>query len=67
MDIVEEIRQDREKGAKRVASEYQAGLLALACRFCHAPGNAEDLVNRSFAAVIDGIDGYLERSAFFDA
>ena len=41
MDIVEEIRQDREIGAKRLASEYQAGLLALACRFCHDPGDAE--------------------------
>ena len=65
MDIVEEIRQDREKGAKRLASEYQAGLLALACRFCHDPGDAEELVNRTFAAAVNGIDGFLAQSSFF--
>ena len=67
MDIVEEIRTDREKGARRLESEYKAGLMSLALRFCHDAGDAEELVNRTFAAVIDGIDGYLERSAFFDA
>ena len=65
MDIVEEIRTDREKGARRLESEYKAGLMSLALRFCHDAGDAEELVNRTFAAVIDGIDGYLERSAFF--
>ncbi len=65
MDIVEEIRQDREKGAKRLAAEYQAGLLALACRFCHDPGDAEELVNRTFAAAVNGIDGFLAQSSFF--
>ena len=34
MSIVEEIRQDRENGAKRLESEYKAGLMALARRFC---------------------------------
>ena len=65
MDIVEEIRQDREKGAKRHESEYKVGLMALARRFCSDSSDAEELVNATFAVVIENIDGYLEQSAFF--
>jgi RNA polymerase sigma-70 factor (ECF subfamily) len=65
MDIVEELRQDREKGARRLEAEYKAGLMTLARRFCHDEGDAEELVNRTFAAVVSGIDDYLEKSAFF--
>lgn len=65
MDIVEEIKLDRERGAKRLEAEYKAGLMTLARRFCHDPGDAEELLNRTFAAVVDGIDDYLEQSAFF--
>ena len=65
MSIVEEIRQDREKGAKRLESEYKAGLMALARRFCADESDAEDLVNRTFAIVVANIDSYLEQSAFF--
>ena len=65
MDIVEELRQDREKGARRLVEEYKTGLLSLAMRFCHDTGDAEELVNRTFAAVVEGIDGFLEQSSFF--
>lgn len=65
MDIVEELRTDREKGARRLDSEYKAGLMSLARRFCADPGDAEELVNRTFAEVVRGIDDYLEQSAFF--
>ncbi len=65
MDIVEEIRNDREKGAKRLESEYRVGLTTLAMRFCHDPGDAAELVNRTFAEVIANIDKYAEHSAFF--
>ncbi|MBR3087218.1 MAG: RNA polymerase sigma factor [Kiritimatiellae bacterium] len=65
MDIVEEIRLDKERGAQRLVSEYRAGLMSLAIRFCHDAGDAEELVNRTFAEVISGIDGFLEQSAFF--
>ena len=65
MDIVEELRRNRENGAKRLVEEYKAGLMSLASRFCHDAGDAEELVNRTFAAVIKGIDGYLEHSSFF--
>ena len=65
MTIVEELRQNRESGAKRLEAEYKAGLMTLARRFCHDEGDAAELVNRTFAAVVDGIDDYLEQSAFF--
>lgn len=65
MDIVEELRRNRENGAKRLVEEYKAGLMSLASRFCPDVGDAEELVNRTFAAVIKGIDGYLEHSSFF--
>ena len=65
MGIVEEIQDDREKGAKRLESEYRAGLMTLALRLCHDSGDAAELVNRTFAEVIAGIDDYAEQSAFF--
>jgi len=49
MDIVEEIRQDREKGAKRLVEEYKAGLMSLARRFVPNETDAEELVNVTFA------------------
>jgi len=63
--IVDEIRNDREKGAKLLESEYKAGLMSLARRFCADESDAEELVNRTFAIVVDRIDSYLEQSAFF--
>ena len=65
MDIVEEIRNDREAGARRLETEYKAGLTTLAVRLCRDPADAEELVNHTFAEVIAGIDGFLEQSAFF--
>ncbi len=52
MDIVEELRQNREAGARRLESEYKVGLVSFARRLCADPSDAEELVNRTFAAVI---------------
>ena len=65
MDIVEEIRTDRERGAKRLVGEYRVGLMTLARRLCHDEGDAEVLVNHTFAEVLESIDNYVEQSAFF--
>ena len=65
MDIVEELRQNRESGAKRLVSEYKAGLLSIARRFYKNESDAEELVNITFAKVVENIDDYLEQSAFF--
>ncbi len=64
-DIVEELRNDRENGAKRLVAEYKAGLLTLARRLYDDPSDAEELVNRTFSAVVEGIDGFLSQSSFF--
>ena len=64
-DIVDEIRKDRESGAKRLESEYKVGLMAFARRFCADEAEAEALVYRTFSEVIANIDGYTEKSAFF--
>lgn len=39
--------------------------MTLARNFCVDESDAEELVNRTFAAVVEGIDDYLEQSAFF--
>ncbi|MBR3222622.1 MAG: sigma-70 family RNA polymerase sigma factor [Kiritimatiellae bacterium] len=65
MTVVDEIRKDRESGAKRLESEYKAGLMAFARRFCANDLDAEALVYRTFSEVIERIDGYTEQSAFF--
>ncbi|MBR4612423.1 MAG: sigma-70 family RNA polymerase sigma factor [Kiritimatiellae bacterium] len=65
MTIVDEIRQDPQQGAKRLESEYRAGLTTLARRFCDDDGDAAELVNRTFAEVVASIDRYAEQSAFF--
>ena len=65
MTIVDELRKDPESGARRLEGEYKAGLMTLARRFCADEGDAEELVNRTLAAVVEGIDDYLEQSAFF--
>ena len=63
MDIVEEIRNDSEKGARSLEAEYRAGLLTLARRLCRNESDAAELVNRTFAEVIANIDSYAELSA----
>ena len=65
VDIIEELRVNPEQGARRLVEEYGAGLLVLARRLKSDPSDAEELVNRTFAAVVDGINGFMERSSFF--
>lgn len=65
MTVVDEIKKDRESGAKRLEREYKTGLMAFAKRFCNDESEAEALVYRTFSEVIAGIDGYTEQSAFF--
>ena len=65
LSIVDELRTNRESGARRLEAEYKAGLMTLARRLCDDEGDAEELVNSTFADVIEGIDDYLEQSAFF--
>ena len=63
--IVEELRADRENGAKRLENEYKARLMAVALRLCADRALAEALVYRTFEEVVARLDSYTEQSAFF--
>ena len=65
MDIVEELRRNRESGAKRLVCEYKAGLMVVARRFFRNDSDAEQAVNATFAKVIENIDGFIEKSSLF--
>lgn len=65
MDIVSEIRENREKGAKILENEYKGRLMPIALRLCADYSEAESLVYHTFEEVISSIDSYTERSAFF--
>ena len=66
MDLVEELRNNPEAGARRLETEYKAGLLALARRLCADEGDAEELVNGTFAEVVRSIDRYRLKPAVND-
>ena len=65
MSIEKEILKDPETGAKLLEKEYKAGLISFARRLCPDDSEAEALVYRTFAEVVEGIDGYTEKQAFF--
>ena len=58
MDIVEELRRNRECGARRLEAEYKADLMALARRFFGNETDAEEVVKGTFAKVVEHIDDY---------
>ena len=66
MTLVEEIRCDPERGAKRLQRECKPGLLALARRLCDDEGDAEELVNRTFADVVANIASLESETALFN-
>ena len=65
MDIVEEIRKDRESGALRLEREYRDRLTAVAVRICGDANLAEDYVNETFCVAIDRIDTLADPESFF--
>ena len=65
MDIIEELRQNRESGARRLVIEYKAGLMVVARRFYLNESDAEEAVNATFAKIIENINGFLEQSSLF--
>lgn len=62
ISIVEELRTNRESGAKRLEAEYKAGLMTLARRFYADEGDAEELVNRTLAEVEVSVSTPVDRS-----
>ena len=56
MGIVQEILQDREKGAARLICEYRERLYYVAFSLCNDAAEAEDLVFRTFERVLDKVE-----------
>ena len=65
MDIVQEIREDREKGAKRLEAEYRDRLMAVARRVCGDVEEARSYVNQTFAEAIARIETLSSPDSFF--
>ena len=65
MDIVDEIRTDREAGALRLEQEFKPQLLAVASRFCTDQGEAEELVYRTMDEAVRCIDTFVVSNSLF--
>ena len=59
------IAKDRERGARALVEEYGRRLYATAYRLCLNEKDAEDLVFRTFARVVERIGSFQGRSEFF--
>ena len=56
MDIVDQIRADRENGAICLEREYKSRLMAVAVKLCRDRTEAEVLVYQAFAEAVRRID-----------
>ena len=65
MEIWEEITADPQMGAGRLVAEYGDRLFTAAFQITQNAADAEDLVFRTFARVVERISMYDGRSAFF--
>ena len=65
MEIYEEIKADREAGARRLVDEYRSRLMAMAMGLTSSSHEAEDLVFRTFERVIMKIDDYRPTGSFY--
>jgi len=65
MEIYEEIKADREAGARRLVAEYRSRLMAMAMGLTSSSHEAEDLVFRTFERVILKIDSFRSTGSFY--
>ena len=65
MDIVSEIRENRESGAIRLENEYRSRLMGYALRVCDDRVEAESVVTQAFAEAISRIETLNDPDAFF--
>ena len=65
MELYEEIKADREAGARRLVEEHRSRLMAMAMGLTKSPHEAEDLVFRTFERVILKIDEYKPTGSFY--
>ena len=65
MPVWKLIAEDAERGAEALIEEYGTRLYATAFRLCQNENDAEDLVFRTFARVVERIGLFHGRSEFF--
>ena len=65
LDIWEELRTDRESGARRLVTEYGNRLYAAALLLCKNDHDAEELVFRTFERAVSRIGQYEPKGEFF--
>lgn len=65
MELYEEIKADREAGARRLVDEYRSRLMGMAMGLTKSSHEAEDLVFRTFERVILKIDDYKPTGSFY--
>ena len=65
MPVWKLIAEDAERGAEALIEEYGTRLYATAFRLCQNEKDAEDLVFRTFARVVERIGSFHCRSGFF--
>ena len=66
MEVWAEIRSDKEKGAKRLVTEFWDRLFGASLVLCKDEHAAEDLVFRTFSQVIAKIDQYDDGQPFWN-
>ena len=66
MDIARSILLDREKGTRRLVTEYRDRLYAVALALCRNPAEAEDLAFRTIERAVSRIELYEERDSFYE-
>lgn len=64
-DIWDEIREDREIGARRLVAEYGDRLYAAALLLCPNASDAEELVFRTFERALSRIDQFKPGGGFY--
>ena len=65
VDIISEIRNAPEEGAKRLEREYKARLLAVAMNLCHDEHEAESLVYDTMGKAVAEIKSLSKPDALF--
>lgn len=65
MELYEEIKIDREAGARRLVAEYRSRLQSAAQLLCNDAAEAEDLVFRAFEQAIKKIDEFRPTGSFY--
>ena len=64
-DILHEIRERPDEGARILVGKYGRRLYAVAMRLCRNEADAEDLVSRTLARVVQSIGSFKGDSEFF--